>query len=128
MKFARQRKHTRDHATKRRLIHEAEGTASGALAGAVVGAAAGPPGLVAGAVLGAVAGHLTGEALDNESAWSAARTRELDAEIGVSEGELGAPNLLHPPATIGAYSQASSGVAAPSEASPAEGPMQAPED
>ncbi len=128
MKFTKKHKRDWDDAAKRRLFHEAEGTASGALAGAVVGAAAGPPGIVAGVVLGAAAGRLTGQALDNESARKAARTRELDAEIGVSEGELGAPNLLHPPATVGAYSRASSGAAVPAERAPAEGPMQPPED
>jgi hypothetical protein len=49
--------------------------------------------------------------------------RELDAEIGVSGGDLGAPNLKHPPATTGVYSAASSGAGASGE-SPAEGPMQ----
>jgi phage tail tape-measure protein len=110
---------------KRRIAHEAEGGASGALAGAVVGAAAGPPGIVAGAILGGVAGALAGAVLDQESSASEQRTRELDADIGVSGGDLGAPNLKHPPPTSGAYSEASSGVA-PAEEAPAEGPIQTP--
>ena len=108
--------------------HEAEGGASGALAGAVLGAGAGPPGMVAGAVIGSVAGALAGGVLDRESSKKVAYSRELDAVIGVSEGELGAPNLKHPPARIGAYSAASTGAASSPSEQPAEGPIQAPED
>jgi hypothetical protein len=111
---------------KRRIAREAEGGASGALAGAVLGAGAGPPGMVAGAIIGGVAGTITGAVLDSESARQAARTRELDAEIGTSEGELGAPNLAHPPAKVGAYSAASAGADSSSGEEPAEGPMQTP--
>jgi phage tail tape-measure protein len=109
------------------VAHELEGGAAGALTGAVVGAAAGPPGIVAGAVLGALAGTAAGAVLDNEAARQSARTRELDTEIGVTEGSLGAPNLQHPPAKIGAYSAASAGAASPSGHS-AEGPAQIPEE
>lgn len=111
----------------RRLAHEVEGTASGALAGAVFGAAAGPPGVVAGAVIGGVAGTIAGAILDGESSRQAKRTRELDAEIGVSGGDLGAPWLAHPPPKVGAYSAASTGVGSSSGEEPAEGPMQPPE-
>jgi hypothetical protein len=111
---------------KHRVAHEAEGGASGALVGAIVGAAAGPPGVVAGAVIGGIAGALAGAALDTDSSAADKRTRELDAEIGVSGGDLGAPNLKHPPPTSGAYSASSSGVA-PAEDSPAEGPIQTPQ-
>lgn len=114
--------------SRRRLAHEAEGGASGALAGAVLGAGAGPPGVVAGAIIGGVAGALTGAVLDGESSRQAVRARELDAELGVSEGELGAANLAHPPALIGAYSTASAGAGSPSGEQPAEGPMQTPEE
>jgi len=111
----------------KRLAHEAEGAASGALVGTVVGAAAGPPGMVAGAILGGAAGAVTGLALEIDALWSAAETRELDAVLGVSGGELGASNLEHPPATIGAYSAASAGAAPSSLPVPAEGPLQPPE-
>lgn len=111
-----------------RRPHEAEGTASVALVGAVVGAMAGPPGIVAGAILGGVAGALTGAALEYESLRRAARDRALDAVIGVSGGDLGAPNLAHPPAMVGAYSSASAGVASTSGREPAEGPIQPPEE
>ena len=106
---------------KQRMAHEAEGGASGALAGAVLGAGAGPPGIVAGALIGGLAGALTGAALDRESARQSARTRLLDAQIGVSKGDLGAPNLKHPPARRGAYSAASLGVDSSSHDESAEG-------
>src|SRR5580693_8027710 len=83
-------------ATSERIKLEAEGGASGALVGAVAGAVAGPPGAIAGAVIGAVAGVLAGAVVDTEGTRRAARTRVLDAEIGVSEGDIGAPNLKHP--------------------------------
>jgi len=111
----------------RHLIHDAEGAASGAVAGAVLGSIAGPPGMAAGAVIGAVAGAIAATALDVDAERSAKRTRELDEEIGVSGGDLGAPNLKHPPATSGAYSAASVDEDALVDEQPAEGPMQAPE-
>jgi hypothetical protein len=117
----------RDAGKAQRLAHEVDGGASGALAGAVLGAGAGPPGIVAGALIGGLAGALTGGALDSESTRSSARTRLLDAEIGVSEGDLGAPNLRHTAAKRGAYSVASLGIDSSAGEEPAEGPMQAPE-
>jgi phage tail tape-measure protein len=110
-----------------RIAHEAEGAAAGALAGAALGSAAGPPGIAAGAVIGGVAGVISGAVLDSESSRQISRSRELDAQIGVSEGDLGAPNLKHPPAKRGAYSAASAGVDSASGEEPAEGPMQVPE-
>jgi len=109
-----------------RVAHEAEGGAAGAIAGAVVGLAAGPPGLIAGAILGAVVGTVAGAVLDTESSRQSSRTHELDAEIGVTAGNIGAPNLRHPPSRRGAYSAESAGVSAPAGEDPAEGPMQAP--
>jgi phage tail tape-measure protein len=117
----------RGKAGSNRLAHEAEGGASGAIAGAVVGAAAGPVGIVAGAIIGGVAGAMAGAVIDRDSSRQASRTRVLDAQIGVSEGELGAPNLKHPSATVGAYSAASAGAESSSGEDPAEGPMQTPE-
>ena len=116
-----------DNAATRRIEHEAEGAASGAFVGAVVGAAAGPAGVAAGAVIGGIAGALAGAVLDDEASKQAARTRELDAMIGVSEGDLGAPNLKHPPAKVGAYSAASVGESRSGDGEPAEGPIQPPE-
>lgn len=114
-------------ATAHRTEHEVEGAASGALAGGVVGAAAGPAGIVTGAVVGGIAGAIAAAVMDQEASRRAARNRELDATIGVSEGDLGAPNLQHPPAVVGAYSAASSGGAADGSEASAEGPFQAPE-
>lgn len=112
---------------RQHIAHEAEGAAVGALAGAALGSAAGPPGIAAGAILGGVAGVISGAVLDSESSRQVSRSRELDAQIGVSEGDLGAPNLKHPPAKSGAYSAASAGVDSSSGEAPAEGPMQVPE-
>jgi hypothetical protein len=84
-------------ARRRRLAHELEAGATGAIAGAILGAAAGPPGMVAGAVLGGMAGTLTGAVLDSESSRQAAHARALDAEIGVSGGDLGARRPEPPP-------------------------------
>jgi hypothetical protein len=49
--------------------------------------------------------------------------------IGVSGGEMGAPSLAHPDATLGAYSAASAGasVRSATDSLAAEGPMQIPE-
>jgi len=128
MKSKKKAKGTPINAKGRRALREAEAGASGALAGAVVGAAGGPAGIVAGAIVGGVAGAVTGAVLDGEASRKAARTRELDEEIGVTGGDLGAPNLKHPPAKVGAYSGASAGVASPSGQEPAEGPMQEPDE
>ena len=110
-----------------RTEHEVEGAASGALAGGVVGAAAGPAGIVAGAVIGGIAGAIAATVMDQEASRRDERTRALDAAIGVSEGDLGAPNLRHPPAFVGAYSAASSGSSLDGSEDSAEGPFQAPE-
>jgi hypothetical protein len=117
---------TMDKEKMDRLEHEAEGGAAGAIAGAVVGAVAGPPGAIVGAVLGAAAGALAGLAADKGNVAREAEDAALDGEIGVSGGELGAPNLKHPPATTGAYSGASSGAAAGGEETSAEGPIPVP--
>jgi Glycine zipper len=113
--------------SKRRLTHEAEGVAAGAIAGAALGSAAGPPGAIAGALIGGVVGAVSGAVLDTRAAESAEQERKLDEEIGVTGGEIGAPNLEHPPARIGAYSSASVGAGSSSDATPAEGPISEPE-
>ncbi len=113
--------------SKRRAAHDAERTAAGALAGAALGAAAGPPGALAGAVFGGVVGALAGVALENASLESSEHERKLDEEIGVIGGEIGAPNLAHPKAIVGAYSSASAGGGSSSDSTPAEGPISEPE-
>jgi hypothetical protein len=50
--------------------------------------------------------------MDAQASADVARTRELDAVIGISGGDMGAPNLAHPPAKVGAYSSASVGTEA----------------
>jgi hypothetical protein len=82
---------------------------------------------VAGAVIGGVAGAVAASALEKDAVRKSAHERDLDAEIGVTGGNLGAPNLKHPPARVGAYSPASAGVApSDDDEEPAEGPMPAP--
>jgi hypothetical protein len=83
--------------TKKRMEHEAEAGAGGAIAGAVIGSFAGPPGAVVGAVVGAAAGAIAVAIAEHESASVSARNAELDRAIGVTDGEIGAPNLEHPP-------------------------------
>jgi phage tail tape-measure protein len=111
---------------KKRHEREAEGAAGGAIAGAALGAVAGPPGVAVGAVFGAAAGAMAGAVSADKAASREAEERRLDKEIGVMSGELGAPNLEHPPAKIGAYSGSSVGPGSTNDAAPAEGPMQTP--
>jgi protease I len=73
------------------LLMPTTSSSAGVIAGAVLGSAAGPPGIVAGAILGGVAGAVAGAALKMEASSDAARTRELDAELGVIGGDLGIP-------------------------------------
>jgi hypothetical protein len=89
---------------------------------------AGPPGIAAGAAIGAVAGAMAESVVGRDRDKSARDDARLDAEIGVSGGELGAPNLLHPPARVGAYSSASVGAGRRGGGTPAEGPISEPED
>ena len=112
---------------KKLVERELEAGTAGALAGATMGAIAGAPGVVVGAMVGAIAGAVAGRAVEKGEESRAADDRALDAEIGVSKGELGAPNLEHPPAKAGAYSGGSAGVdPASSDEEPAEGPIQPP--
>jgi len=85
------------HAALVRLEHEAEAGASGAFVGFIVGAGAGLPGAVPGAILGAIVGTLAGVVAEANGVRQEARVRELDEQIGISAGTLGAPNLQHPP-------------------------------
>jgi hypothetical protein len=114
----------------KKLEHGVEGALTGAAAGAAFGAAAGPPGAAAGAVIGAVAGALAVGALDDGEVADADRTSQLDEEIGVTSGTVGAPNLRHPPGQRGAYSAASvrGGLGEENNGVPAEGGMSPPEE
>ncbi len=119
-----------NNSARKHILHETEGAAAGMALGAVVGAAAGAPGAVAGALIGAVTGALTAAGLDRGAERQAEHTRELDEEIGVMGGDLGAPNLKHPPSTVraGICSAASAGADTSGGGQPAEGPMQSPDD
>ncbi len=117
-----------DDLARRTREHEAIGAVAGAAAGGIAGALAGPPGMVAGAVVGGAVGALGALALQRTDEEEEATRRRLDAELGISGGDIGAPNLVHPPARIGAYSAAAMGVSSSGEAEAAEGPIQAPED
>ncbi|AKU99929.1 hypothetical protein AKJ09_06593 [Labilithrix luteola] len=111
---------------RRRHEHEAEGGIAGALVGVAAGAIAGPPGMIAGAIIGAIVGALAAMALETETVLRAERERELDDTIGVTEGDIGAPNLEHPPPTSGMYSPSSCGVDTWVGGVVAEGPFQPP--
>lgn len=112
---------------QRHPFHEAGGAAGGAIAGAALGAVAGPVGGLAGAIVGGAIGALIAKVADEESARASFHDGELDAEIGVNGGDLGAPNLEHPPAVRGTYSAGASG-ASSGGGSTSSGPMQTPED
>ncbi len=88
---------------KRRHEHEAEGAVAGAIAGAVMGAIAGPPGAAAGAVIGGLVGAVATGVVEKQAEARALHDEELDEEIGVMGGEIGAPNLKHPPTAVEAY-------------------------
>jgi hypothetical protein len=120
-KSRRQRKD--EKAASRRHLHTAGVGAAAALSGAALGAMAGPPGAIAGAVIGGVVGTLASIGYEDNSVENARHERTLDAELGISEGDIGAPNLEHPPARIGAFSAANSGAEAYSDSAPAEGPI-----
>lgn len=113
---------------ERHSLHEAGGAAGGALAGAALGSIGGPAGAAAGAVIGGVVGAFVAKISDEESARVNLHDGELDATIGVNGGDLGAPNLEHPPSVRGAYSGASAGCGGGGGSSPSSGPMQTPED
>jgi hypothetical protein len=100
----------------------------GVMSGAVVGSMAGLPGAVVGALIGGAAGAIGAVISSEESHRKDQREEGLDAEIGVSGGEMGAPNLDHPPPSRGTYSASSAGAAGGATAVPAEGPSPPPEE
>ena len=71
-------------------------TASGAsmaTVGAVIGSIAGPAGAIAGAVVGAAIGTATSLAMEREQHRESRREDDLDREIGVTSGSLGAVSV-----------------------------------
>jgi nucleotide-binding universal stress UspA family protein len=126
----RKPKPAHDASAQTHHLHEAGGAAGGAIAGAALGSIAGPLGAATGAVLGGVLGAVVAKVGDEESERTSAHDSQLDAIIGVSGGDLGAPNLKHPPALRGTYSAASSGAGAGAGSGKpdASGPMSAPDE
>ena len=100
--------------------------AAASLAGAAIGIIVGPAGVVAGAIIGSIVGAAAGAMLSdsNERKWL--HQLELDHDIGVYDGSMGAAPPDAPPARIGAFSSGSAGAAGarPSTPPPNEGPMQ----
>jgi hypothetical protein len=95
----------------------------GAVAGAAVGSIAGPVGVIAGTALGGLFGAMADEVLEKDQRLSEARDAELDAEIGVVGGDIGAAPAGQPPPRFGSYSAPSSGAPGPTGSS-SEGPLQ----
>ena len=73
---------------------EESGAIAGEIVGGVLGAAAGVPGAITGMVLGGAAGALAGRVLDSEAERAHVHDEELDEEIGVTGGDLGAPHPI----------------------------------
>jgi hypothetical protein len=100
------------------------GASAGLVAGAALGAFAGPIGAVAGGIAGVVVGAAAGVALDAQEVTAADAEKQLDEEIGVIGGSIGAAPPNAPRATRGAFSAESSGLGGGTvESAPAEGPM-----
>lgn len=111
----------------RTVEHEIIGAISGALVGGATGSLAGMPGVAFGALTGGVIGGVAAVAIEHAIEVDSARARRLDEETGVLGGEMGAPNLDHPPAKMGLYSAASAGLGSGGGGTggraPSEGPM-----
>jgi hypothetical protein len=69
----------------------AAATAGGALIGLALGLFGGPIGLAVGACLGGALGALAERAIQRARGWEEQNEAELDATIGVSGGDIGAP-------------------------------------
>ncbi|MDB4943226.1 MAG: hypothetical protein JWP97_2760 [Labilithrix sp.] len=102
----------------------AAGAAAGAATGAMLGAFAGPPGAVVGAIVGAVAGAASGAALAGDHDQELLDA-QLDEEIGLNGGPMGAASPNAPKSVRGTFSGGSAGAggAGGSDAAPDEGPM-----
>jgi hypothetical protein len=113
----------------RRARYEMSAGAVGALAGAGFGGLfAGPFGAAAGAVVGAAMGAATGWAVEQHPKDEALHDQKLDREMGVIDGDIGAPGLKHPYTGPVALSREAAGVGGGGEPQQAAGPMQAPPD
>lgn len=96
----------------------------GVLAGASLGAFAGPVGALAGAIGGSIVGAVLAIGHNRQMHWDAEEEERIDRELGIIDGDIGAPNLSHPPPSIGGlYSATSMGISPSLEANVAEGPF-----
>jgi hypothetical protein len=110
--------------TRRRRRYElAIGTLAAVGGGGLGAVIAGPWGLAIGAAIGAGAGGLAGWAAQRGDEEAAQRDSQLDIEIGVVHGDIGAPGLEHPPPKIGAFSREVSGTGGVAPSAPASGPF-----
>jgi hypothetical protein len=83
----------------------------GIMAGAALGAFAGPVGLIAGAIGGSVVGAVLAIGHNRQMHMEAMEEERIDRELGIIGGSVGAPNLRHPPPTVGGlYHSGSLGV------------------
>ena len=100
--------------------------AAASLTGATIGIIAGPAGVVAGAIIGSIVGAAAGVMLADSNSRRWHHDEDLDYDIGVFDGTLGAAPPDAPPTRIGAFSSSSTGgeTARPSTPPPNEGPMQ----
>lgn len=96
---------------------------AGMAAGAATGAIAGPPGMIAGALIGSAVGAAASIALDAQDTEESRTNEELDREIGVIDGSLGAAPPNQPPAVRGTFSVAAMGLSNEAEVPPTEGPI-----
>jgi len=71
-------------------------TLSGVVGGIALGAMVGPVGVAVGVMLGVAVGVAAGQVMAREDAKANARTRELDAIIGITHGRIGAAPLPPP--------------------------------
>jgi hypothetical protein len=68
-------------------------------------------------------GALSSMAFEGVTAARDEHEEKLDRDLGIAEGDIGAPNLPHPPAKVGAISAASAGVHSPGGSTPSGGPI-----
>jgi hypothetical protein len=80
----------------------------GVAAGAALGSFAGPVGVLAGAIGGSIVGAVLAIGHNRQIEIEGLEEERIDRELGISGGTIGAPNLRHPPPSIGGLYHASS--------------------
>jgi len=117
--------------TRPSLLPLATEAIAGAAAGAATGVWCGPMGAFIGAVIGSVMGLGTGIALGTSDRVRGSHEADLDRDLGVVGGEIGAGSaagLEYPPAILGLYSAGSVASAFTGhDHAMSEGPMQEPD-